>query len=229
MPVHNDMHECLEALCLIMLSVRVATATIPAIQTQDGHMQASKQAIELTDAALKTLGYLMNVPAAAQTAIRLGLPALLNQLAQCPQFTAPITVTGLGPTGLVSCFYRLHLAPGGRGALLKELQPQSMSTMLTLTLDWLESPRYVELPFIGSDGSSQGHYDALGRPTCLKAAPLCLHRSLTVLPEALCTASAMLVQHRHRHSWNVLVFLHACIPITARSSHWEPLAWRGLV
>ena len=157
-----------------------------ALQAQSGHRQLSKQDAHLTDLTLHTIAQLLQAPEAAQTAIRSGLPALLNQFAQCPHFTTRRTaspeaakVQGLSlPGPLVTCIHYMNKAQGGTEQLLQHLQASSMTAILGLIFDWLESPGFAHKPYIGADETSMGAFDAAsmlfshGMPVSCAAASL---------------------------------------------------------
>lgn len=107
----------------------------------------------------------MSLPEAAQTAIRLGLPAHLNQLARCQQ---------IGHAGLITCIYHMHKAAGGQEALLEQLQPESLSTVLSLVLDWINTPQFAELSPDVYGGKTYGVVASMG--VCLVPELLFMHR-----------------------------------------------------
>ena len=173
--------DCVTSVCVACMALSPL-----ALQAQSGQRQLSKQDAHLTDLTLHTVAQLLQAPEAAQTAIRSGLPALLNQFAQCPHFTSPQTasleaakVQGLSlPGPLVTCIHYMNEAQGGTEQLLEHLQASSMTAILGLIFDWLESPGFAHKPNIGADETSMGAFDAasmllsLGMPAPHAAASL---------------------------------------------------------
>lgn len=139
------------------------------MQEQSGDVHVSTQDVWLTEHAVKILGQLLIVPEAAQTAFRLGLSALLNRLAQCSEFavSAPTKLAAYGPGGLLSCIYSLHRRPGGDEQLVRELQLQSISNILTQTLDWVDCGYFTELS-VESNNFNEGMLASAGALVCLK-------------------------------------------------------------
>ena len=124
-----------------------------ALQKEKGQVHLSRQDAQLTEMSLQTLAHLMTLPEVAQAMIKLGLPSLLNDIAQCQHFASPggaISQIG-GPGALLSCIYYICEAEWGKEHLTQHVNADSMLTLLELLLSWMELPSFVQKPMLGTD------------------------------------------------------------------------------